>query len=467
MAEYYNELLKLCGFEDEEIDKEKLRIEKAFQKLKLGPEDMMNAEVWVRQHHDIELKGVRKILGLWIKELIDLVLCRDEGKKVVYYGFPTIAGPGMAIKVAAPEQVYCSCPDAVLCHSLGQIFNKLDSILEAGEQNGLPPGHGLCTLQTIRVGGIAKGIIPVPDMMIMSSYYCDVGSKTDELLRERYGQPAVVVDGSMDSRWGEFPNYRPERVRFLGAELNKFTDKTREILGLDLTPEIWEKAMAFNKAVRVRVRELTELMKTDPQPVSIAASELATLLITASTGRSVTEGPEAVATLNEEVRERVRAGIGVLAKGSPRVMTFITSFTDPSIARMIENCGLAMPVMFNSATLRMRPFESTYVTIGEKRAEMQMEVGMFHGSYGLAKRWAEVVEDFKLDGSIWGYQFNCRPSAETSHLIPKFVTETTGKPCLSLEVDYYDSRIYGAEALKTRVEAFAEMLKARKAAGTA
>ena len=33
MAEYYDELLKLCGFEDEEINQESPRIKKAFQKV--------------------------------------------------------------------------------------------------------------------------------------------------------------------------------------------------------------------------------------------------------------------------------------------------------------------------------------------------------------------------------------------------------------------------------------------------
>ena len=82
------------------------------------------------------------------------------------------------------------------------------------------------------VGGLAKGIIPVPDMVLTSSYYCDMGSKTDELLHQRYGHPAVYVDGSMDSRWGEFPDYDPERVRFLGGEVNRALDKVRDILWL-------------------------------------------------------------------------------------------------------------------------------------------------------------------------------------------------------------------------------------------
>ena len=48
--------------------------------------------------------------------------------------------------------------------------------------------------------------------------------------------------------------------------------------------------------------------------------------------------------------------------------------------------------------------------------------------------------------------------------IKRWVEETTGVPTLSLEMDVYDSRNYSASALGTRVEAFAEMLRARKTA---
>ena len=147
MANYYDELLKLCGWDDDDIKKEKPRIDKVFQRLELAPEDMKRADSWVRQNHEVELEGVRKLLRAWLKELIDLVLARDEGKRIVYYGFPSIQGPGMAIKAAAPEKIYCACPDTILCHTLGQIFNKLTPILEAGEENGLPPGHANCSLQ--------------------------------------------------------------------------------------------------------------------------------------------------------------------------------------------------------------------------------------------------------------------------------------------------------------------------------
>ena len=53
MADYYEELFKLCGFEDEEIKEERIRIEKALERLGIGPEDMGTANSWVRQNHDV------------------------------------------------------------------------------------------------------------------------------------------------------------------------------------------------------------------------------------------------------------------------------------------------------------------------------------------------------------------------------------------------------------------------------
>lgn len=54
-----------------------------------------------------------------------------------------------------------------------------------------------------------------------------------------------------------------------------------------------------------------------------------------------------------------------------------------------------------------------------------------------------------------------------SHLLKQFVEKQTGIPVLSLEMDVYDSRTYSAAALRTRVETFADMLRARKASAGA
>ena len=49
----------------------------------------------------------------------------------------------------------------------------------------------------------------------------------------------------------------------------------------------------------------------------------------------------------------------------------------------------------------------------------------------------------------------------------KDIEKELGIQVLALEGDYYDTRSYSAEALRTRVEIFAEMLRASKAAAAA
>jgi benzoyl-CoA reductase subunit B len=73
-----------------------------------------------------------------------------------------------------------------------------------------------------------------------------------------------------------------------------------------------------------------------------------------------------------------------------------------------------------------------------------------------------LAKDFNVDGVIWNYLFNCRPLSQPSHLLKQFVEKGTNIPVLSLEFDFVDSRFYSAAVLKTRVETFAQMLRARK-----
>jgi benzoyl-CoA reductase/2-hydroxyglutaryl-CoA dehydratase subunit BcrC/BadD/HgdB len=339
--------------------------------------------------------------------------------------------------------------------------------LEAGEKSGLPPGHALCTLQTIRVGGLALGIIPVPDLVLTSSYYCDMGSKTDELLHHRYGHQAIYIDGCMDSLWGEFPHYDEERVLFLGNNLNAAFEKAGEILGTQVAWKHLEQAGAIGMEYLGLLGQLTELMKADPLPVSGTAIELGTFLMSGCTGNSRKEGPSALRILIEEVKDRVKRSVGVVEKGAPRVLILLGHFSDPSIEHLYEEAGLADAAMLFSLPVSLTDqAETKYQTMGEVLAEREMRLGWYHSNFGFAKRAEQIIkkvsEEFNIDGVIWNYTYNCRPMAQTSHFAKKWLEEKTGLPILSLEMDYYDNRYYGTGALRTKVETFAQMLRSRK-----
>ena len=463
MGDYYDKLFRLCGYEDEEIKSERTRIEASFEKLGIGPEDMDMADGWVRQNHDVSLLGVRKLLGAWLKELIDLVLAREEGKKIVYYGFPAILGPGLMLS-ASSKDVFVSAPDMVLDHTMGQIFNKLKPILEAGEANGLPPGHALCSLWQAKIGGVALGMIPVPDLALASSYYCDMGSKADDLVTALYGVPMAYIDGIMDSKWGEYPEYYPERVHYLGARINQALEMAGKVLGIRITPDAWERSRKSTQPFRDNLARLAEVMKADPVPVSIAELELLEALSGSSTGRGIQEGIKAMDILIHELEERVKAGKGVTEKGAPRVMVRLGHTSDPRVTRLIEEAGLAVPLTFILGSwggIKVK-HKGNYTTPGEIIADYELAAGYYYGTEGQIKVYEKAAEFMKLDGFIAQYLYNCRPVATISHIQKKYLEEKTGLPVLSLEIDNFDSRAYSAESLRTKVETFAEILKARK-----
>jgi hypothetical protein len=460
---YYDELFQLCGYEYEEIEEERPRIEKTLARLGIGPDDMQTADNWVRQNHEVSLEGVRKLLGAWLKELIDLVLARDEGKKIVYFGFPAILGPGLMLS-ASSENVFVSAPDMVLDHTMGQIFNKLTPILEAGEANGLPPGHALCSLWQAKVGGIVKGMVPVPDLALASSYFCDMGSKADDLVTALYGVPVAYIDGVMDSKWGEYPNYLPERVHYLGAQINQALKKSEKVLDIRIAPDAWERSQEDGRKFVNNLLRLIDLMRADPVPVSIVELELLEALSGSSTGRGIREGIKAMEILLLELEERVKAGTGVTEKGAPRVMIALGHCSDPRVTRLVEDVGLAVPltmVLSSVSGPKFKP-EQTYATPGETIANYELATGNVHGTDGMLRLFEWGAKVMKLDGYIAQYLYNCRPAALGSHSQKKYLEEKTGLPVLSLEIDDFDSRAYSADSLRTKVETFAEMLKAKK-----
>jgi hypothetical protein len=465
MVDYYDDLLKLCGFEDEEIEEGRPRIEKTFERLGIVPQDMEAADSWVRQNHDVTLTGVRKLLGAWLKELIDVVLAKDEGKKIVYFGFPAILGPGLMLS-ASSENVMVTAPDMVLDHTMGQIFNKLTPILEAGEANGLPPGHALCSLWQAKIGAVAMKMIPVPDFALASSYYCDMGSKADDLVTAQFGVPIAYIDGVMDSTWGEYPDYLPERVHYLGAQINQALKKAEKVLGIRIAPDAWEKSQKQSRPFVNNLLRLLDLMRADPVPVSIADLELLEPLPGSSTGRGIKEGIKAIEILINELGERVKAGIGATEKGVPRVMLNTGHTSDPRVTHLIEDVGLAVPLSKILSWVGGPPTKpkGTYTTPGEIIANYELATGYFNGTDAQIKQYERAAEVMKLDGFIINYPYNCRPAATLSQIAKKNLEAKSGLPVLSLEFDIFDSRAYSAAALRTKVETFAEILKAKKAA---
>jgi len=216
-----SDFLSLCGFEPEEIKKEERRIERAFSLIEIEDEDIDRAKVKIKKYLDMELLGMRKVLGLWLKELVDMMLAREEGKKVVYVSYPPI--PQMVAALAlTSDDIYCASPDIVLSNTLNLMFDKIIPVLETAEQNGLGPGLAFCSYLQTRFGAIVKGIIPRPDLLIPSCFLCDLTPATDQLLHELYDIPVAYIDNLIDEKGERWPDdINPRKVKYFSIEMKK------------------------------------------------------------------------------------------------------------------------------------------------------------------------------------------------------------------------------------------------------
>ncbi len=459
----YTELFRLCGYEDAEIEKERPRIDKAFGMLGIEKEDIPRAEKRVRENFDLNLQGVRQLLHVWMDELIALPLCREEYNKVIYSDWP-LPGPLVMAAHRMSDDIYIGSIGEVLNLGMGQIFDKLTPLLEAGEETGLGVGKAHCGLWQTHIGGIAKGMIPIPDLMISPNWYCDQPSHADQLLAELYDIPTVYMDGVLDDQWGQWPDISEHLIAYMGDQMEKAFKKIEEVTGYTLTEEARQDGLNDTWSTYLNFNTLAEMVsKSDPQAISHADLTLA-FMFSFTPLRKRELANEALSILIRETKERIEKGEGVVEKGAPRIYFGLRFAVDPTIHKMVESLGLRSQVVFIDwmTPVETKPPKST------KYSDIVMEAflrrGVVHSASGGIEYIITYCREWNVEGAILCFPYSCRPYAILPLMARKAIKEELGIPVLVLEGDTYDTRDYSAGQLRTRVETFAELLKMRKAA---
>jgi hypothetical protein len=122
----HEDLLRLACFEEDEMSTYLPEWRKTAEKLRLTEDGIKFAiEKWIPAHLDISLKGIRMSVGGVLRGLIDLTKAeeyKERGYKLVYGIFPSGFQYFYALKLAAPDKVFVSNPDAFLAFALGILF---------------------------------------------------------------------------------------------------------------------------------------------------------------------------------------------------------------------------------------------------------------------------------------------------------------------------------------------------------
>jgi len=465
----YEDFLRLTGFEEEEMPEYLPQWRKASEKLGLTEDDIKFAtKERLPTYFAVELEGIRKLLGCFVKETIDLTKAseyKERGVKIVYGILPAIIHYYYALKLTAPDKVFVSFPDIFLTMVMNGFFHKLAPYLEEAEKAGIPYGCRHCALNKTRYAARRLRIIPSPDINWVWGFICDEGPKTDEFIR-------IYHDPEWKTYITRLPHDQPlytvedevtDRVEYLASQMRDGFESVQKEIGIKVPEEKIKEVIGIWHRYADKLAELALLMAADPQPLGAVSGRLfwEPLFTPFNTGIEAME--KALDITIKEVKQRVAGKEGILPEGAPKLLIYSIHPSVPWVAKIFEENGVGIPLseffILTKKQLMPPTFENPYMAAAEGWLRTS---AMVNPGYQ-AEQMCEKIETHKFDGMVFGLMDFDRWLGSPHRLLARMVEEKTKLPVFYIEGDNWDDRDYSQEALRTRIESICEIMKMRKA----
>ena len=461
------ELLTLCGYEEKELEKEMPRIKKAFAKLKITDADIALAKKRLKADYEIDLKGFRKLLNIYIKEVVNFMLCEEEKGKRIYNTLPSLSSAMGSAAALSDKSVYAGFPTIMLLMIYHGLFGKMNPYWEAAEKECMGTTEAHCGCNMCKIGGQITGLFPKPDAQLQWDIYCDEAPKGDEYLEKVHGIPIIACNRILDENKGE--TITPRSHKYFTAQLRGMMDQVSEVLGKKVTDEmLWQTLLETRQIMQTTEQLLSACLNADPVPLSITTMFWVYVFYACNPSRENVEPlQKALELLLVEAKERVARGEGYYQKGAPRVGMYLPSFVDASIATLIRDVGLAVPII----ELMWYPGGDLVPNFGEAEspdpysllAYAMLTTPLIAPFEMRCNAMVATLKKYDMDGFLGIFPYSCRSMTADTMLLKHEVQKKLDIPVVMLEGDVYDDRRYPLEALRTRIESFAEMCKISKA----
>ncbi|HAG07413.1 MAG: 2-hydroxyglutaryl-CoA dehydratase D-component [Clostridia bacterium 62_21] len=375
---------------------------------------------------------VNEIHGLRVQELQDF---RQKGGKVVG-----------TFCVFVPEELILAA---------GGVYAGLCAGIEIGTAQAeavLP--RNICPLIKSFMGFKLARVCPYFEScdLLVGETTCDGKKKAFEVLADF--APVHVM---------ETPQKKEPRDRELWLEeVHTLAARLEDLTGKRITRETLTEAIRKVNAKRRALQRLGELRKADPPPLS---GRDALLIYQIAFYDDVERFTAQVNALCDELEERVQNGVGVVARGTPRLVVTGTPMAIPNwkLPYIAETSGAV--IVAEELCTGARYYEALTDEEGATLDDLLANVAARHLEADCAcftpntrrlEKLLEMVRAYRADGVISYVLSFCDPYAVENYQVEK-VLKQAGVPVLKVETDYSP---HDAGQLKTRVQAFLEMLGA-------
>ena len=253
---------------------------------------------------------------------------------------------------------------------------------------------------------------------------------------------------------------RPEDIERWAGEIKKFAKVVEELTGNEITIEKLNAAIKTVNEKRKAMARVYEARKADKLPIS---GKDALLMSQIAFFDDPTRCAQMCNKLADELDKRIEDGVSVFPAGTKRILLTGTPLAIPNwkLHHIVETSGAA--VVCEEMCTGTRYFENlvpddsktldeAYMALAQRY--MKTNCACFTPNTGRIDDLVRLAKEYKVDGVIdINLKFCCLYDTEGYNV--ERAMKAAGIPVLGIETDYTDT---DAEQLKTRVQAFVEML---------
>jgi len=312
----------------------------------------------------------------------------------------------------------------------------------------------LCPLIKSAVGFKLGKICPYFQSLdlLIGETTCDGKKKAWEILAKVTNMYVMEVPQCKD---------RPQASELFFKELKALVKKLEEITGKKLTVDNLRPAMEKIEKKRDQLRRVYETRKADPPPISGKDALLVSqITFYDDPDRQI----QMVGKLADGLEQRIRKGEGVVDKNTPRILIAGTPMAIPNwkLHHIVETSGAVVVVEETCTGTRyfagdLKITGNTIEELLQNVADRYLEVNCacFSPNDARVEDIKKLINDYKVDGVILYTLSFCTPYEVEAMSIQNLLKEGH-IPVISITTDYSSE---DAGQLKTRVEAFIEMIK--------
>jgi benzoyl-CoA reductase/2-hydroxyglutaryl-CoA dehydratase subunit BcrC/BadD/HgdB len=308
-----------------------------------------------------------------------------------------------------------------------------------------------CSFYRCALGLNMQKLLPRPDIIVSSSHLCDGTVKFFHNISRYYGCDFYLLDVPYHDT--------PESRGYLAQQLEELAGKIAAKQGKKPDMERLAEALRFSNEAREYMLKINDLRRLSPCPMS--GSDAASYVLDMQFfGPGSREGADFFKTLYEEIKAVADNGRAPVSPERFRLLWlhYVKPYYPNEIFDILESAGASV-CYGESGHVSWEPLDAEHPF--ESMAAMLLSspnVGPLERRSQLALK---LADEYDIDGVIHFSHWGCRQSCGGEYVI-RDLMQQRDMPMLILDGDGVDSRNYSREQTRLRLEAFLEMLEARK-----